>query len=68
MKYYYTITKMTKDVLENWIYADLVEQLLKDHGAVQITEDEYGCIIDVREIEKKAPHDEGIISCKIGGE
>jgi len=45
----YIITKITKDVLDS-VYWDLVLQLLKVYGAVEITEDDYGCIIDVREV------------------
>jgi len=36
----YIITKITKDIFDS-IYCDLVLQMLKDHGAVEITEDDY---------------------------
>jgi len=46
----YIINKVTKDIFDS-VYCDLVLHLLKNHGAVEITEDEYGCIIDVREVQ-----------------
>ena len=45
----YIVTELTKDLWETG-YGLLIEQLLKDHRAVQIEEDDYGCIIDVREV------------------
>jgi hypothetical protein len=47
----YVVTELTKDLWETR-YGLLIEQLLKDHGAVEITEDDYGCIIDVCEVQK----------------
>lgn len=46
----YTITELTKDLWQTG-YGLLIEQLLKDYGAVEITEDEFGCIVDVREVD-----------------
>lgn len=47
----YTITELTKDLWET-PYGLLIERLLADHGSVEITEDDYGCIIDVREVSR----------------
>jgi len=46
----YQVTRDTIDPRHFGFYGDLVEHLLADHGTVQITEDEYGEIVDVSEV------------------
>ena len=43
----YVLEEMTQEIWGT-VYGTLVERLLQDHGAVEILEDEYGCIVDVR--------------------
>ena len=46
----YVITELTEE-LWGTVYGTLIDGMLKDYGEVEITEDEYGCIIDVRKVE-----------------
>lgn len=46
----YKITELTRDIWETH-YGLLVERLLADFGEVEITLNEYGCIVDVCEVK-----------------
>ena len=43
----YTVQELTQDLVDG-PYCNLISKLLEDHGEAEITEDEYGCVKQIR--------------------